>query len=182
MPDIVDGATAPAVMTDGKDDEEEKTCPKCGATWTKTEPTLGQVRATVQEVMVDYRNQLRGEKDKKGKFIDRQARMGYRGSVATGKVGNTSKPHFGMEPDIRGECGTKYDIDALVISNKWGRVVRPDARGARWGDRNRVLRKMAKSIKKDLQAKPAMEHMKNEFSFRVWKTSESKRFSPYQPT
>src|SRR5262245_41315189 len=90
-------------------EEEKRHCPVCNAIWTKTEPTLGQVRSAVRESFSAHREDI--------KSLSPEAKAGYCGSVATGKVGNKNKPHFGQEPDIRGECGTKYDVDGFVISS-----------------------------------------------------------------
>jgi hypothetical protein len=145
---------------DPDEQETERKCPVCGAVWKKKEPTLGQVRRAIQEVFSGFKVEV--------KTLDAAAKMGYRGSVAAGVVGNKNKPHYGYEPDIRGECGTKYDIDGFLISKQLFDTLPKDDKGRCWGSRDRSLRALQSSIKRALKGRAELTHMKDEFGFRVW--------------
>ncbi len=41
--------------------------------------------------------------------------VGYIGAVSPAvTVGNPDSDHYGFEPDIRGECGNKFDVDGFL--------------------------------------------------------------------
>jgi len=130
--------------------EAEKKCPRCGAILKKTEPTLAQVRNAVAEVSETHRNDI------KAYAVD--AAFGYLGSVATGTVGNKTKPHYGMEPDIRGECGTRYDIDGFIVSER--AKTAPKTKGKRWATYDRDARKIETKIRSSLQLRAELRYMK----------------------
>ena len=146
---ILQAQPAPSIASAITKNEEEK-CPKCGAIWKKTEPTLSQVREAVKEVSLSHKGDIKG-------FAE-DASFGYLGSVATGKVGNPKKTHKGMEPDIRGECGTFYDIDGFIISDR-AKVVRKRY-GKRWASSNRETVAIEARIRSSLQSRNELRHMK----------------------
>lgn len=131
--------------------EAEKKCPRCGAILKKTEPTLAQVRNAVAEVSVSHRNDI--------KAYAADAAFGYLGSVATGRVGNDSKPHYGLEPDIRGECGTRYDIDGFFITER-AKTIRKRY-GKRWASSNREALKIETTIRSSLRSRSELRYMKD---------------------
>lgn len=128
----------------------EKRCPKCNAVWKKTEPTLAQARNAVVEVSEAHRQDI--------KAYSADAVFAYLGSVATGVVGNEEKLHCGMEPDIRGECGTSYDIDGLIFSER-ARTI-PKTKGKRWASYNREARQLETKISSSLQSRSELRYMK----------------------
>jgi hypothetical protein len=62
--------------------------------------------------------------------------FGYWGSIATVAVGSY-KSHGGLEPDIRGECGNKYDVDGFLQSDSIAKTI-PKFRGKRWAYKIKV--------------------------------------------
>ena len=78
------------------------------------------------------------------KAISDDAKLGYAGSIATGKVSNPKKLHVGMEPDIRGECGTSYEVDGFLITAFASKVRK--LRGKRWASYNPKMRDFEKMI------------------------------------
>jgi hypothetical protein len=84
------------IAPDAQPQNEERHCPKCNAHWVKTAPTLAQVRTAIQQAISGQTTSI--------KNLSKDASFGYCGSIVTGKVGNPKKSHFGLEPDIRGEC------------------------------------------------------------------------------
>ncbi len=119
---------------DTEDEEEENTCPVCGAKWGKKKPTLSEVRAAIRESIEEHGEDV--------KALDEEALFGYCGSVATGSVGS-HKPHAGMRPDIRGECGTKYDVDGFLQSDVVAKEI-PKFRGKRWAYKHKKTRDLEK--------------------------------------
>ncbi|QRK10882.1 hypothetical protein JQX13_12895 [Archangium violaceum] len=162
MPEVGESVSVASGDQSQDPDEQEtpRECPVCGAVWKKKEPTLGQVRRAIQEVFSGFKVEV--------KALDAAALLGYRGSVAAGVVGNRNKPHYGYEPDIRGECGTKYDIDGFLISKKLFDTLPKDDKGRCWGSRDRNLRALQSSLRRALTGRAELTHMKNEFGFRVW--------------
>lgn len=153
---------------DGQPAESEKTCPKCGAVWKKTEPTLSQVRTAAAEVFLSHRDDI--------KSYSPDALFGYLGSIATGKVGNETKLHVGMEPDIRGECGVGYDIDGLILSER-AKTVRKRF-GKRWASSDRDARKIESKIRSSLQSRSELQYMKkgkDGFSIVLYLPSEQSK-------
>jgi len=147
---------------------EKEKCPKCGAIWKKTEPTLAQVRDAVKEVSLSHKSDI--------KEFSEDASFGYLGSIATGKVGNPKKLHKGMEPDIRGECGTFYDIDGFIISQR-SKYIRKRA-GKRWASSNRNTRKLETQIRSSLQSRSELQYMKkgkSAFSIVLYLPSEQSK-------
>lgn len=138
------------VGSDSDSKEKEKTCPKCGAVWNKSEPTLSQVRNAVSEIFKSHRHDI--------KQYATDALFGYLGSVATGTVGNIEKLHYGLEPDIRGECGTFYDIDGLILSER-AKTIRKRF-GKRWASSDRDARSIETRIRSSLQSRSELQHMK----------------------
>ena len=112
--------------------------------------SVSQVREAVKEVSLSHKGDIKG-------FAE-DASFGYLGSVATGKVGNPKKTHKGMEPDIRGECGTFYDIDGFIISDR-AKVVRKRY-GKRWASSNRETVAIEARIRSSLQSRNELRHMK----------------------
>jgi len=150
--------------------DQEKKCPRCGAIWKKTEPTLTQVRNAVKEVSVSHKPDI--------KRFSEDASYGYLGSVATGKVGNPEKPHMGMPPDIRGECGTFYDIDGCILSKR-ANIIRKRY-GKRWASSNRNTRALEKQIRISLQSRNELQHMKKgkgAFSIVLYLPSEKAKIT-----
>jgi len=146
---ILQAQPAPSIASAIAKNEEEQ-CPKCGTIWKKTEPTLAQVREAVNEVSISHKGDI--------KEFSEDALFGYLGSVATGKVGNPKKAHKGMEPDIRGECGTFYDIDGFIISQRSKSI--PRRGGKRWASSNRNTRKIETQIRSSLHSRSELQHMK----------------------
>ncbi len=163
---MVYGSSSPApAIASTIANEAERKCPKCGAILKKTEPTLAQVRNAVAEVSVSHRNDI--------KAYAADAAFGYLGSVATGKVGNEEKPHYGLEPDIRGECKTYYDIDGLIISER-AKTVRKRW-GKRWASSNQDAKKLEAQIRSSLQSRSELRYMKkgkDAFSIVLYLPSE----------
>src|SRR5262249_26491737 len=116
--------------------------------------TLGAVRAAIFEVLSNpvYERMLHA--------ISPRAEFGYGGSVARGTVGNPRKEHYGYEPDVRGECGAKYDVDGFIISSKVFREMRPGPFGRRWGGRHKQVRPLESRMRAALNARPELVHMK----------------------
>ena len=137
-----------------KEKKKEKKCSKCGAILKKTEPTLQQVRQAIEKVVVKYKDDLAK--------IDPEAKMGYCGSIASGTVGNEEKPHYGLEPDIRGECGTKYDIDAFILSDKLFKQIKPDMFGKRWARYRKNIRTLEKNIYRSLKSISELAYLKGQ--------------------
>ena len=137
--------------SDNSNEENEEKCPKCGAIWKKTSPTLAEVRSAVSEVYADHAQEI--------KTYSLDALAGYLGSIATGVVGNEAKIHYGMEPDIRGECNTFYDIDGLIISNKAKRVRKRN--GKRWASSNKETRTIERNIRASLHSRSELKYMKS---------------------
>lgn len=133
---------------DSKRSEKEH-CPVCGAVWEKLEPTLAGVRFAIRESAEVHRADI-------NKLAD-DSMYGYRGSIATGVVGD-HKPHKGLPPDIKGECGTKYDVDGFIITQFASKV--KAFKGKRWASRNRASRKLESDMRKTHSKKPALIHMK----------------------
>ncbi len=148
------------------DSEEEKnTCPVCGAEWVKKKPTLAEVRSTIWESIQDHTDKITA--------LDGEGLFGYCGSIATGAVGS-HKSHVGLEPDIRGECGTKYDVDGFLQSDSIARTI-PKFRGKGWAYKNKSTRDQERDIRNTLMTKPALEYMnrgKTGFSVVVYLSSE----------
>jgi hypothetical protein len=156
------------------DKKEERKCPKCGAVWKKTEPTLAQVRQAVVEVYDAHRDDF-------AKVAD-DVLAGYCGSVARGTVGNPDKVHYEQEPDIRGECGVKYDIDGFILS-KFARKIRA-IKGKHWGSRHPVTRKLEKQIRADMAGKPALAYMlpgSEGYSILVYPPEQADKLYAKQP-
>ncbi len=131
-------------------DDTQKKCPVCGAIWEKTEPTLTQVRNAVEEILGSYRVDIKAYND--------NSSFGYLGSVATGKVGNPKKSHYGMEPDIRGECEQFYDIDGFIISEAARRI--PKRFGKRWASLNLEASLLEKKVRGSLNECEELKYMK----------------------
>jgi len=98
--------------------------------------------------------------DQEVKAIEKWAQVGYRGSVAAGTVGNPKKLHYGMEPDIRGECHVGFDIDGFMLSTEVYYRIRPDKTGKRWAARFGATRRLESLMRRDLEDRPELEHMK----------------------
>lgn len=144
----------------------ERQCPRCGANWEKTKPTLAEVRRAVQEELCRFEERLLE--------LDPEAEFGYTGSVASGEVGNPDKSHYGLMPDIRGECGTKYDVDGFVISNKYCKKMRK-RRGKRFAYSNKDMRSLEKDMRNALKSRSELAHMKggnDRFSIVVYCPNE----------
>jgi len=150
MPEFGEPAAPPGVVTADDPDGEERRCPVCNALWVKTEPTLGQVRVAILESFEAHRADI--------KALSEEAMAGYCGSVARGFVGNPDKPHYDKLPDIRGECGVKYDVDGYVISSFATKVRK--FKGKRWGSKNPTTRKLEKDMRATMAGKPALAHLK----------------------
>src|SRR4051812_13045291 len=151
MPEI--GEAVGVAIAQGVDVEKlERKCPACGKDWKKTEPTLGAVRKAIQEELCKFEKDIHD--------IEPSAELGYRGSVARGTVGNPNKPHFEMQPDIRGECGVKFDIDAFIFAGKVFREIKPDKAGKRWAVRHAKLAALESRMRSALSARPELEHLK----------------------
>ena len=134
------------------EDIADRKCPACGAIWKKTEPTLGQVRKAIQEEFHKYELEL--------KSLESSGQLGYRGSVASGSVGNPGKVHFGFQPDIRGECNVGFDVDGFMLSKVVYHRIKPDKSGKRWASRLRATRKLESSIRSSLSARNELQYMK----------------------
>ncbi|MCX4030314.1 hypothetical protein H0A36_24925 [Endozoicomonas sp. SM1973] len=146
--------------------EKERRCPKCNAIWKKKTPTLSQVRSAVKESLLEHTEDV--------KSISQDSQLGYSGSVATGKVGNPKKIHKGMEPDIRGECGKRYDIDGFLIS-EIAKDIRP-YKGKRWGKNHPDSKELELLVRKTLRLKPALRYMekgKKGFSIVVYRHEDA---------
>ncbi len=147
---IMQAQPSPVIASPTTSRDTQKKCPKCGAIWEKTEPTLAQVRNAIAQVSESHRTEIK-------KYAE-DAIFGYLGSVATGKVGNPKKLHFGMEPDIRGECKKYYDIDGLIISER-ARTI-PKTKGKRWASYNRDARNIERQIRSSLKSRNELRYMK----------------------
>ena len=143
------GGDAASKKDKEKNDDKVRKCPRCNAIWKKKTPTLSQVRSAVKESLLEHTEDV--------KSISPDAQLGYSGSVAIGKVGNPEKPHKGMEPDIRGECGTRYDIDGFLISDI-AKKIRP-FKGKRWGKNHPDSKILESLIRKTLRSKPDLKYM-----------------------
>jgi hypothetical protein len=148
------GGVGVADETDVKEEVRKCPAPKCGKPWKLTEPTLGAVRAAILEVLSNpaYEQTLHR--------INPRAEFGYGGSVARGTVGNPRKDHYGFEPDVRGECGVKYDVDGFIINSRLYRDTKPNKWKRRWGGRNAQVRPLESRMRAALNARPELVHMK----------------------
>lgn len=131
------------------ENNNEKRCPVCGAIWVKDKPTLSEVRQAVKEVAQEHIDDI--------KSLGSESKYGYCGSVAKGVVGE-HKPHAGMQPDIKGECGTRYDIDGFIISI-FSKNVR-SFKGKRWANRNRITRSIETKLRNSHKNKEALQYMR----------------------
>lgn len=168
MPEFGEPAAPPGVVSTDDPEDEERRCPVCDALWVKTEPTLGQVRTAIGESFEAHRADV--------KALSEGAMAGYCGSVATGFVGNPDKPHYDRQPDIRGECGTKYDVDGFVITSFAGAIRK--FKGKRWGSKNPTTRALEKKMRATLAGKPALAHMKggkSGFSLVLYTPNEERK-------
>jgi len=144
----------------------------CNAVWEKTEPTLGQVRSAVRESFKTHAKEF--------KALSPDVLAGYCGSVATGKVGNKDKSHYGLEPDIRGECGRNYDVDGFMISSFANKM--PDkGKGKRWGKFHDATLKIEANMRATLAGKPALAYLEGgEKSFSLVVYSPKERSEPFK--
>lgn len=150
------------------DEKEDEKCPVCNAIWKKSNPTLAEVRSAIKDTVKGYETNI--------KMLSENTMFGYCGSIATGTVGE-HKPHAGMEPDIKGECGTKFDVDGFVISNQVARKIRK-FRGKRWAYKHKSTRDIEKNLRKSLKSKPELEHIrggKSGFSIVVYAANEENK-------
>jgi RHS repeat-associated protein len=100
-------------------------------------------------------------------------RIGYRGSLARGTVGNPNKSTQGMPVDL-----DNFDIDFLIVDNRLARTITRDRRGARWGRRNEDLRSIINDLEQALLSSSELSGLrKGSTDFRVWTQSEARRFS-----
>lgn len=150
--EIGEGIGTPTADSDQQGQTHERTCPACGAVWTRTEPTLADVRSAIHASMHKYADDLAA--------IEAGAYMGYRGSVARGTVGNPNKVHFEYEPDIRGECGIGYDVDGFTLMDSVYRRIKPDRFGKRWAARDRQMRSLERRLRSTLTGRSELAHMK----------------------
>lgn len=154
--------------TSADDKEKEEHCPVCNKVWTKSKPTLAEVRNAINDSVEDNKSKIKALSD--------ETMFGYCGSIATGKVGD-HKPHKGMEPDIKGECGTKYDIDGFVICTEYALKIRK-FNGKRWAYKNKTTRDLENKIRGSLKSKPALKYIrggKKGFSMVVYAADEESK-------
>lgn len=134
---------------DNNKDKKPDQCPRCKAKWTRTAPTLAQVRQAVKQTFISHTDDVKG--------LGPETLLGYSGSVAIGKVSNPKKLHFGLEPDIRGECGTHYDIDGFLVSELASKIKKK--KGKRWANLVKETRNIEKSIRKSLKQQTDLAYL-----------------------
>lgn len=95
------------------------------------------------------------------------ARIGYRGSLARGTVGNRNKRTFGQPIDLN-----NFDVDAFIVSDELASL-------GRWGDQIPELYQLQREIREDLGQLPEFKGLRPDdkgFSFRVFTSEEAQRF------
>jgi RHS repeat-associated protein len=125
------------------------------------------VMAAVEETMQPFLPRIRA-------VVGPDARIGYRGSLASGTVGNTKKEKVGMPVNL-----DDFDIDFLIIDDRFAATI-PKRRGQRWGSMNQDLRGVMRSLEAALRSRPEMAGLrKKDFDFRIWtEAEEAAKFPP----
>ena len=150
----------PTVVENEGIEEEPRQCPRCGAQWVKTEPTLAQVREAIREIAEEYKNDIMALRKTPIPKNAVNPMYGYAGSIAFGVVSNEDKLHHDYPPDIKGECGTKYDIDAFMITDFASQVRKFN--GKRWAYKHITSRSLENKLRKAHKGdkKPALKYIR----------------------
>lgn len=100
------------------------------------------------------------------KNIDPEAKVGFRGSLASGTKGE----HKGDSPFDPND----FDVDALIVSDKLAEMIKTNRRKFRSGSKHEQLRRIQLTIDKSLRSNPIFSGLrtKDPFTFRIYSTRE----------
>ena len=121
--------------------------------------TREQVIQALGEVVQPYLTSVR-------ELAGEHARIGFRGSLARGTVGNPNKPTFGQPVNL-----SDFDVDAFIISDEL--IART---GKRWGSQIEEIKGIQKAIEAALQQRPEFAGLRKDgFTFRLFTRSQAER-------
>ncbi|MFP4441430.1 MAG: RHS repeat domain-containing protein, partial [Chloroflexaceae bacterium] len=124
------------------------------------------VMSVVDETVAPFLPEIRA-------IAGENARIGYRGSLASGVVGNAGKETYGMPIDL-----DHFDIDFLIVDDDFAATF-TKRKGARWGNDNPALRRVLRRMHTALRAQSELSGLKPEpLTVRVWTHADADRKLP----
>ena len=131
----------------------------------KPKPRLATRENIIEDVQAEFRTHLDVIRN-----IDPEAKVGFRGSLASGTKG----PHKENNPFDPND----FDVDALIVSDKLAGMIKKDRKGFRSGSRHGQLDEIQATIERSLRSNPIFSGMRaGRFKFRIYSIDEIRRLS-----
>ena len=123
--------------------------------------------ATRENIIEDVQAELKTHLDAI-RNIDPDAKVGFRGSLASGTKGE-HKGNASFDPK-------DFDVDVLIVSDKLAGMIEKDSKGFRSGSKHKELKRIQTAVYQSLRSNPIFSGMRaGKFRFRIYSVDEMRR-------